>query len=126
MARVEEQRGWVMGIADFLSMLSPLEMSSKAYTMVKITHTLTHSLHIAGERRLPLALYGAQLLLNIAWQPLFFNLKRPDVALVDSAGACVRRGCLQIQTFNDDQVAADSKHTHIICLFGCGLRRVCV
>ncbi|KAF5843750.1 hypothetical protein DUNSADRAFT_8266 [Dunaliella salina] len=37
-----------------------------------------------GERRLPLTLYGVQLLLNLAWQPLFFNLKRPDVALVDS------------------------------------------
>jgi hypothetical protein len=40
----------------------------------------------AGERRVPLALYGVQLALNLAWQPLFFIAKRPDIALADSAG----------------------------------------
>lgn len=35
-------------------------------------------------RRLPLALYGAQLVLNLIWQPIMFRFKRPDVALADS------------------------------------------
>jgi tryptophan-rich sensory protein len=38
------------------------------------------------ERRLPLALYGVQLVLNLIWQPIMFTAHRPDIALVDSAG----------------------------------------
>ncbi|KAL6760502.1 hypothetical protein V8C86DRAFT_2553378 [Haematococcus lacustris] len=37
-----------------------------------------------ADRKLPLALYGAQLALNFAWQPLMFKAHRPDLALVDS------------------------------------------
>lgn len=37
-----------------------------------------------AKRTVPLSLYGAQLLLNLAWQPIMFKLKRPDIALVDS------------------------------------------
>lgn len=44
----------------------------------------------------PMVLYGTQLALNLAWQPLFFLLKRPGVAQVDNAGGeqcySVRRG----------------------------------
>jgi len=36
-------------------------------------------------RRRSLALWGTQLLLNAAWSPLFFGLKRPRSALVDLA-----------------------------------------
>eukprot|EP00199_Chlamydomonas_sp_CCMP681_P006180 CAMPEP_0119101036 /NCGR_PEP_ID=MMETSP1180-20130426/171_1 /TAXON_ID=3052 ORGANISM="Chlamydomonas cf sp, Strain CCMP681" /NCGR_SAMPLE_ID=MMETSP1180 /ASSEMBLY_ACC=CAM_ASM_000741 /LENGTH=195 /DNA_ID=CAMNT_0007085063 /DNA_START=44 /DNA_END=631 /DNA_ORIENTATION=+ len=36
------------------------------------------------ERKLPLALYGAQLILNLIWQPLMFKAHRPDAALVDA------------------------------------------
>ncbi|NLH98966.1 MAG: tryptophan-rich sensory protein [Chthonomonadales bacterium] len=32
---------------------------------------------------LPLALFGAQLILNAAWSFLFFGLRRPDLALVN-------------------------------------------
>ena len=32
---------------------------------------------------MPLKIYGAQLLFNFAWQPLFFIAKRPDLALAD-------------------------------------------
>jgi tryptophan-rich sensory protein len=35
----------------------------------------------------PMVLYGAQLALNLAWQPLFFLAKRPGVAQIDNAGA---------------------------------------
>jgi tryptophan-rich sensory protein len=40
----------------------------------------------AGWGSRPMVLYGAQLALNLAWQPLFFLLKRPGVAQVDNAG----------------------------------------
>lgn len=33
-----------------------------------------------------MVLYGVQLALNLAWQPIFFLLKRPGVAQVDNAG----------------------------------------
>jgi len=36
-------------------------------------------------RNVPLALYGAQLVLNLIWQPIMFKFKRPDIALGDSA-----------------------------------------
>jgi benzodiazapine receptor len=32
---------------------------------------------------LPLAVFALQLLLNAAWTPLFFGLRRPDLALVE-------------------------------------------
>ena len=32
---------------------------------------------------LALAVYGAQLLLNAAWTPIFFGLRRPDLAFVE-------------------------------------------
>jgi len=32
---------------------------------------------------LPLAVYALQLVLNAAWSPLFFGLRRPDLGLVD-------------------------------------------
>jgi len=32
---------------------------------------------------LPLAVYALQLLLNAAWTPLFFGLRRPDLGLLD-------------------------------------------
>jgi translocator protein len=35
------------------------------------------------QRRRALGLWGAQLLLNAAWSPLFFGLRRPLAALVD-------------------------------------------
>lgn len=38
-----------------------------------------------AKKALPLSLYGAQLLLNWAWQPLFFKAHRLNIALVDSA-----------------------------------------
>jgi benzodiazapine receptor len=37
-----------------------------------------------GKRGLPLALYGAQLALNLAWTPLFFKQHALDLALADS------------------------------------------
>lgn len=37
----------------------------------------------------PLALYAGQLALNFAWQPLFFQAKRLDYALVDITGTLV-------------------------------------
>jgi benzodiazapine receptor len=33
----------------------------------------------------PLALYGTQLALNLAWSPLFFGAKKLDTALLDIA-----------------------------------------
>jgi hypothetical protein len=41
----------------------------------------------AGWGSRPMVLYGAQLALNLAWQPLFFLAKRPGVAQIDNAGA---------------------------------------
>ena len=32
---------------------------------------------------LPLAVYALQLILNAAWSPLFFGLRRPDLGFVD-------------------------------------------
>ncbi|MEQ8585727.1 MAG: TspO/MBR family protein [Thalassobaculaceae bacterium] len=32
---------------------------------------------------LPMAIYGVQLLLNAGWSPLFFGLRRPDLALYE-------------------------------------------
>jgi len=40
----------------------------------------------AGWNSRPMVLYGVQLALNLAWQPIFFLLKRPGVAQVDNAG----------------------------------------
>ncbi len=37
-----------------------------------------------GERLLPMAFFAAQLVLTAAWPPLFFGIKRMDLALVDS------------------------------------------
>lgn len=34
---------------------------------------------------LPLAIYVAQLILNAGWTPIFFGLRRPDLALVEIA-----------------------------------------
>jgi translocator protein len=34
----------------------------------------------------PLALYAAQLLLNVAWQPLFFNVRNWRLAQLDNIG----------------------------------------
>lgn len=45
----------------------------------------------AGWGSRPMVLYGGQLALNLAWQPLFFLLKRPGVAQVDNAGANPQR-----------------------------------
>jgi translocator protein len=36
---------------------------------------------VAG--RVPLALFGVQLLLNLAWSGLFFGLRRPDLAFYE-------------------------------------------
>ena len=33
--------------------------------------------------RLPLAVFGLQLVLNAAWTPLFFGLHRPDLAFLE-------------------------------------------
>jgi hypothetical protein len=41
---------------------------------------------LGQERRLPLTLYGIQLVLNLIWQPIMFSAHRPDIALADSAG----------------------------------------
>jgi benzodiazapine receptor len=38
-----------------------------------------------GAQVLPLTLYGVQLVLNWAWQPLFFKAHKLDIALADSA-----------------------------------------
>eukprot|EP00882_Tetradesmus_deserticola_P000377 GHRQ01000415.1.p1 GENE.GHRQ01000415.1~~GHRQ01000415.1.p1 ORF type:complete len:186 (+),score=77.48 GHRQ01000415.1:137-694(+) len=38
-----------------------------------------------GWKSYPMGVYAAQLLLNLAWQPLFFMLKRPGVAQVENA-----------------------------------------
>lgn len=40
----------------------------------------------AGWGSRPMVLYGAQLALNLAWQPLFFLAKKPGVAQIDNAG----------------------------------------
>ncbi|WIA12801.1 hypothetical protein OEZ86_006130 [Tetradesmus obliquus] len=37
----------------------------------------------AGWRSYPMGVYAAQLALNLAWQPIFFLLKRPGVAQVE-------------------------------------------
>jgi tryptophan-rich sensory protein len=36
-----------------------------------------------GARALILALYGVNIVLHLAWSPLFFNLRRPDWALIE-------------------------------------------
>lgn len=36
-----------------------------------------------GRARIPLMVYGANLVLNGLWTPLFFGLKRPDLAMLD-------------------------------------------
>jgi tryptophan-rich sensory protein len=38
-----------------------------------------------NKKNVPLALYGAQLILNLLWQPIMFKMHRPDLALVDSS-----------------------------------------
>lgn len=38
------------------------------------------------QRRAALALWGTQLVLNAAWTPLFFGMRRPAAALVDLVG----------------------------------------
>lgn len=43
----------------------------------------------AGWGSRPMVLYGAQLALNLAWQPLFFLAKKPGVAQIDNAGASI-------------------------------------
>jgi tryptophan-rich sensory protein len=43
----------------------------------------------AGWRSYPMGVYAAQLLLNLAWQPIFFLMKRPGVAQVENAGELV-------------------------------------
>jgi tryptophan-rich sensory protein len=40
----------------------------------------------AGWRSYPMGVYAAQLLLNLAWQPIFFLMKRPGMAQVENAG----------------------------------------
>lgn len=47
----------------------------------------------AGWGSRPMVLYGAQLALNLAWQPLFFLAKKPGVAQIDNAGAAVAGSC---------------------------------
>lgn len=37
----------------------------------------------AGEQRLVVVLFGANALLHLLWSPLFFKLKRPDLALIE-------------------------------------------
>jgi tryptophan-rich sensory protein len=39
-----------------------------------------------GWRSYPMGVYAAQLLLNLAWQPIFFLMKRPGVAQAENAG----------------------------------------
>mmetsp|Transcript_9752 Transcript_9752/g.24274 ORF Transcript_9752/g.24274 Transcript_9752/m.24274 type:complete len:207 (+) Transcript_9752:55-675(+) len=58
------------------------------------------------KKRLPLALYGAQLLLNLAWQPIFFKAHRPDIALADSAAML---GTAAAATVAMTRVAGDHK-----------------
>jgi tryptophan-rich sensory protein len=36
-----------------------------------------------GEHALVLILYGVNIVLHLAWSPLFFNLRRPDLALAE-------------------------------------------
>lgn len=42
----------------------------------------------------PMAVYAAQLLLNLAWQPIFFLLKKPGVAQVENAGGVSGSACV--------------------------------
>lgn len=57
-----------------------------------------------ADRKLPLGLYAAQLVFNLAWQPLFFKLHRPDIALADSAvmlGLAAAAGVTMTQAVGD-------------------------
>jgi tryptophan-rich sensory protein len=41
-----------------------------------------------GMKGATLALYSSQLVMNLAWQVIFFIAKRPGWAQVDNAGGC--------------------------------------
>jgi benzodiazapine receptor len=55
------------------------------YLMVAIAAWLIWLKHGIADAQLPLALFGLQLALNMAWSVLFFGLRNPGLALVDIA-----------------------------------------
>lgn len=57
-------------------------------------------------RNVALALWGAQLLLNAAWSPLFFGLRRPRAALIDLAALGVTTAAFTLAARRVDRPAA--------------------
>jgi benzodiazapine receptor len=55
------------------------------YLMMAIAAWLIWLKHGIADAQLPLALFGLQLALNMAWSVLFFGLRNPGLALVDIA-----------------------------------------
>lgn len=53
------------------------------YTLMAVAAWLVWRGGEGPVRRRALALYGAQLILNAAWTPLFFGLHRPDLAAIE-------------------------------------------
>lgn len=65
----------------------PDDVFAPVWTVLYLTIALSgwliwESARQAG-KRIALALYGTQLLLNAAWTPIFFGLHRPDLALYE-------------------------------------------
>ncbi|MFM7180174.1 MAG: TspO/MBR family protein [Verrucomicrobiales bacterium] len=56
---------------------------SVLYTMMAVAAWLVWRQGVFSAQRRPLAIFFVQLALNAAWTPLFFGLRRPDLAFVE-------------------------------------------
>ena len=64
--------GWVFGPAWTL-----------LYTLMAVAAWQVWRRRAATDVRMPLALFAIQLVLNLAWTPLFFGMQRPGLALAE-------------------------------------------
>jgi len=53
------------------------------YAMIALSGWLVRGEAGFAGAALPLTIYGLQLILNAAWTPIFFGLRRPDLAMIE-------------------------------------------
>lgn len=89
--------------------LGPVLLSATPFACHFPHHT--RLLVLAGaNRRLPLGLYAAQMVLNLIWQPLFFKVRAPAFALII---VVLHQGRAARITLNTSRAVQDQ-----LCAFG--------
>ncbi len=58
-----------------------------------------------SEQRIPLTLYAGSMALSFLWQPIFYGMKRIDLALLDRCGICALMGATLVYFYRANKAA---------------------